>query len=110
MSCGTTWREQSWPTEHHYQHRSLKVHKDLFLDIASCLVSRILFKARIGDARLWKNLLAGISTLIEEADFNAAPEGIKLKSMDPSHVAMVDFVWENPHLKSTLACNPPRFV
>ena len=38
-------------------------------------------------------MLAAISTLIEEADFNAAPEGIKLRSMDPSHVAMVDFEW-----------------
>jgi proliferating cell nuclear antigen len=51
----------------------------------------MLFKATISDARQWKNLLAAISTLIEEADFNAAPEGIKLRSMDPSHVAMVDF-------------------
>ena len=50
-----------------------------------------LFKATISDARQWKNLLAAISTLIEEADFNAAPEGIKIRSMDPSHVAMVDF-------------------
>ncbi len=50
-----------------------------------------LFKATISDAKQWRNLLAAISTLIEEADFNAAPEGIKLRSMDPSHVAMVDF-------------------
>jgi len=51
------------------------------------------FKATIGDAKLWRNMLAAISTLIEEADFNAAPEGIKLRAMDPSHVAMVDFEW-----------------
>ena len=50
-----------------------------------------MFKATIGDARQWRNLLAAISTLIEEADFNASPEGVKLRSMDPSHVAMVDF-------------------
>lgn len=53
-----------------------------------------MFKATISDARLWKNLLAAISTLIEEADFNATPEGVKLRSMDPSHVAMVDFEWQ----------------
>jgi len=52
------------------------------------------FKASISDAKLWKNLLAAISTLIEEADFNAATDGIKLRSMDPSHVAMVDFEWQ----------------
>ncbi|HXZ97765.1 MAG TPA: proliferating cell nuclear antigen (pcna) [Candidatus Acidoferrum sp.] len=48
----------------------------------------------MSDAKLWKNLLAAISTLIEEADFNATPDGIKLRSMDPSHVAMVDFEWQ----------------
>ena len=53
-----------------------------------------MFKASISDAKLWKNLLAAISTLIEEADFNAATDGIKLRSMDPSHVAMVDFEWQ----------------
>jgi proliferating cell nuclear antigen len=52
------------------------------------------FKASVSDAKLWKNLLAAISTLIEEADFNATPDGIKLRSMDPSHVAMVDFEWQ----------------
>ena len=53
-----------------------------------------MFKASVSDAKLWKNLLAAISTLIEEADFNATPDGIKLRSMDPSHVAMVDFEWQ----------------
>jgi proliferating cell nuclear antigen len=52
------------------------------------------FKASISDAKLWKNLLAAISTLIEEAEFNATTDGIKLRSMDPSHVAMVDFEWQ----------------
>lgn len=53
-----------------------------------------MFKATISDARLWKNLLAAISTLIEEADFDAGPDGVKIRSMDPSHVAMVDFEWQ----------------
>jgi proliferating cell nuclear antigen len=45
------------------------------------------------DAKLWKNLISAISTLIDEVSFNATPEGIELRAMDPSHVAMVDFYW-----------------
>src|SRR5881397_2727896 len=52
-----------------------------------------MFKATMNDARLFRNLLGAISSLIEEADFTAGPEGIKLRSMDPSHIAMVDFEW-----------------
>src|SRR5215467_5865546 len=52
-----------------------------------------MFKATMNDARLFRNLLGAISSLIEEADFNAGPDGIKLRSMDPSHIAMVDFEW-----------------
>src|SRR5437773_2196347 len=52
-----------------------------------------LFKATMHDTRLRRNLIGAISSLIEEADFNATPEGIKLRSMDPSHIAMVDFEW-----------------
>ena len=52
-----------------------------------------MFKAVVQDAKIWKNLLTAISTLIEEADFNTTAEGLKLRSMDPSHVAMVDFEW-----------------
>lgn len=41
-----------------------------------------MFKAVVQDARIWKNLLTAISTLIEEADFNATNEGLKLRLMD----------------------------
>jgi len=67
------------------------------------------FKASISDARLWKNLLGAISTLIEEADFNATPEGIKLRSMDPSHVAMVDFEWQRSAFEE-YTCEQPRKI
>ena len=67
-----------------------------------------MFKATISDARQWKNLLAAISTLIEEADFNAAPEGIKLRSMDPSHVAMVDFEWNKTAFQEYTCLQPTK--
>lgn len=67
-----------------------------------------MFKASISDARLWKNLLGAISTLIEEADFNATPEGVKLRSMDPSHVAMVDFEWQKMAFEEYTCVEPGK--
>ena len=45
------------------------------------------------DAKFLKDMMGAISILIDEATFNLAPEGIKLRAMDPSRVAMVDFEW-----------------
>ena len=67
-----------------------------------------MFTAKISDARQWKNILAAISTLIEEADLNAAPEGIKLRSMDPSHVAMVDFEWNKSAFEEYTCLQPTK--
>ena len=67
-----------------------------------------MFKATIGDARLWRNMLAAISTLIEEADVTASPEGIKLRSMDPSHVAMVDFEWNKAAFQEYSCLQPTK--
>ncbi|MFH1327805.1 MAG: proliferating cell nuclear antigen (pcna) [Candidatus Bathyarchaeota archaeon] len=50
-----------------------------------------MLKITIADARNWKNLMGAISTLVEDATFDISPEGITLRAMDPSHVAMVDF-------------------
>jgi len=52
-----------------------------------------LFKAKIGDAKLLRDMVTAISTLVDEATFNISPEGIKLRAMDPSRVAMIDFEW-----------------
>jgi proliferating cell nuclear antigen len=38
-------------------------------------------------------MITAISTLVDEATFNIAPEGLKLRAMDPSRVAMIDFEW-----------------
>jgi len=67
-----------------------------------------MFKATIGDARLWRNMLAAISTLIEEADVTASPDGIKLRSMDPSHVAMVDFEWNKSAFQEYTCLQPTK--
>ena len=67
-----------------------------------------MFKATIGDARLWRSMLAAISTLIEEADVTASPDGIKLRSMDPSHVAMVDFEWNKSAFQEYTCLQPTK--
>lgn len=52
-----------------------------------------MFKAKISDAKLLRDTVTAISTLVDEATFNVTPEGIKLRAMDPSRVAMIDFEW-----------------
>jgi len=65
-----------------------------------------MFKASFADAKIWKNLLTAISTLIEESDFEITPDAMKLRSMDPSHVAMVDFELQNSAFES-YSCTAP---
>jgi proliferating cell nuclear antigen len=67
------------------------------------------FKAVVQDAKIWKNLLTAISTLIEEADFNTSEDGLKLRSMDPSHVAMVDFEWSKEAFEEYV-CDKPTNI
>ncbi|HKZ93384.1 MAG TPA: proliferating cell nuclear antigen (pcna) [Candidatus Bathyarchaeia archaeon] len=52
-----------------------------------------MFKAKMSDAKLLRDMITAISTLVDEATFNVAPEGLKLRAMDPSRVAMIDFEW-----------------
>jgi proliferating cell nuclear antigen len=68
-----------------------------------------MFRAVFQDAKTWRNLMAAISTLIEEADFNATGEGLKLRSMDPSHVAMVDFYWPKEAFEEYV-CDKPTVM
>ena len=48
-------------------------------------------RIKIDDARQWRNLMVAVSTLVDEATFKLDQNGIRLRAMDPSHVAMVDF-------------------
>jgi len=65
-----------------------------------------LFKAKISDAKLLRDMVTAISTLVDEATFNIAPEGIKLRAMDPSRVAMIDFEWPKT-VFDEYACDTP---
>jgi len=52
-----------------------------------------LFNVKMADAKFLKDMMGAISILIDEATFNLTADGIKLRAMDPSRVAMVDFEW-----------------
>ncbi|RLF24543.1 MAG: proliferating cell nuclear antigen (pcna) [Thermoprotei archaeon] len=49
-------------------------------------------KLIFSEAKQWKYLVDTLSRLIDEASFIATPEGLRLRALDPSRIAMVDFV------------------
>lgn len=42
------------------------------------------------EAREWRYIIEGLATIVDEANFVAGPEGIRLRALDPGRVAMVD--------------------
>lgn len=52
-----------------------------------------MFKIKMTDPKLLRDMFSAIAILVDEATFNVDPEGIQLRAMDPSRVAMVDFQW-----------------
>lgn len=50
-----------------------------------------MFTITMDDARIFKGCIDAIVTLIDEGEFDIDKAGIKLRSMDPSQIAMVDF-------------------
>jgi proliferating cell nuclear antigen len=53
------------------------------------------FVAKTNSPDEWKAVTSAISTLIDEATFEATVEGISFRGMDPSHVALIDIHWPN---------------
>lgn len=49
-----------------------------------------MLKATLIDAEGLRDLLGVVNTMLEEAEFKITSEGMKLRAMDSSHVAMVD--------------------
>jgi proliferating cell nuclear antigen len=54
-----------------------------------------MFIARSETAAEWKAIATAISTIVEEATFEATPQGINFRGMDPSHIALIDLNWPN---------------
>ena len=53
------------------------------------------FSARTSTSNEWTAVISAITTLVEEATFEATVEGISFRGMDPSHVALIDISWPN---------------
>jgi len=67
-----------------------------------------MFKTKLSDAKLLRDMITAISTLVDEATFNITPEGIKLRTMDPSRVAMIDFEWPKTIFDEYMADTPTK--
>jgi len=65
-----------------------------------------MFKLKVADAKLLKDMITSISILVDEATFKLDHEGLKLRAMDPSRVAMVDFEWPKTVFEE-YACTEP---
>jgi proliferating cell nuclear antigen len=55
----------------------------------------LVFVARTKTPDEWRAVTSAISTLVDEATFEATVEGISFRAMDPSHVALIDIQWPN---------------
>ena len=51
-----------------------------------------MFKATVHDTRSWSNSIDAVAALIDEGAFQIDEAGIKLRAMDPSQIALVDFI------------------
>jgi proliferating cell nuclear antigen len=67
-----------------------------------------MFKLKVADAKLIKDMITSISILVDEATFKLDPEGIKLRAMDPSRVAMVDFEWPKTVFEEYTCTEPAK--
>jgi len=65
-----------------------------------------MFKLKVSDAKLLRDMATAISILVDEATFKIDPENLKLRAMDPSRVAMVDFEWPKTVFEE-YACTEP---
>jgi proliferating cell nuclear antigen len=50
-----------------------------------------MFEATINDTKSWRNSVEAIAALIDEGTFQIDSAGLKLRAMDPSQIALVDF-------------------
>jgi proliferating cell nuclear antigen len=58
-------------------------------------VTELQFTAVSKSSEIWKSVSSVIMTIVDEASFEARSTGLTFRSMDPSHVALVDLSWPN---------------
>ncbi|MGF3522612.1 MAG: hypothetical protein ACQXXJ_05905, partial [Candidatus Bathyarchaeia archaeon] len=54
-----------------------------------------MFKLKVTDAKLLRDMTTAISILVDEATFKIDPDGLKLRAMDPSRVATQNQSWQH---------------
>ncbi len=59
--------------------------------ITNPITGEDMFEATINDTRSWRSSIEAIAALIDEGSFQIDSEGLKLRAMDPSQIALVDF-------------------
>jgi proliferating cell nuclear antigen len=67
-----------------------------------------MFKLKVSDAKLLRDMATAISILVDEATFKIDPDGLKLRAMDPSRVAMIDFEWPKAIFQEYEATEPSK--
>jgi len=67
-----------------------------------------LFKLKVADAKPLRDMISTIAIIVDEATFKLDPEGIKLRAMDPSRVAMVDFEWPKTVFEEYQCAEPAK--
>jgi proliferating cell nuclear antigen len=67
-----------------------------------------MFRLKVADARLLKDMANAISILVDEATFQITPEALRLRAMDPSRVAMVDFEWPKTIFDEYVCTEPSK--
>jgi proliferating cell nuclear antigen len=51
------------------------------------------FLAVTKTSEIWRSISSAIMTIVDEAYFEAGPKGLSFRSMDPSHIALIDISW-----------------
>jgi proliferating cell nuclear antigen len=67
-----------------------------------------MFKLKVADAKQLRDLITSISILVDEATFKLDAEGMKLRAMDPSRVAMIDFEWPKTVFEEYTCTEPTK--
>lgn len=71
--------------------------------------SELQFSATTRTSELWKSIASAITTIVDEAHFEAAAEGLQFRSMDPSHVALIDISCPAVAFEKYYCSSPVKF-
>jgi proliferating cell nuclear antigen len=85
----------------------IRINKEIIYMSSSKSISELHFFTITKTSEIWKSISSAIMTIIDEALFDAGPQGITFRSMDPSHIALIDINWpssafEKYHCDSTI--------